>query len=116
MPHFVLFLEYANEVCCLRQLGGGGDKYSELWDSASIGKRELIDDVDDIVSYTISHNSANVLCGWSSGLNVIERVCLIREEAKGNARKYLKTMGEGINPALHARVVIERVTVKVAKL
>ena len=116
MPHFLLFFEYANEVRCLRQLGGGGDKYSELWGSTSIGKRELIDDFDDVVSYTVLHNSANVLCGWSSSLNVIERVYLIREEAKGNARRYLKTMGEGINPAFHARVVIERVTVEGAEL
>ena len=47
------------------------------------------------------YDSGNVLHRGSSGSSVIEKVYLIREEIKANARRYLKTMGEGINPALH---------------
>lgn len=62
------------------------------------------------------HNSTNVLCRGLLGSNVVERVYLISEQAKDHTRKDFKTMGEGINQALHARVVIERITVKVAEL
>ncbi len=61
-------------------------------------------------------DGANLLRRGSSSLSVIERVCLIRKKAKGYSRRYLKMIGEGIDPALHARVVIERVAVKVAEL
>lgn len=61
------------------------------------------------------HDSANVLHRRSSGSSVIEKVCLIREKAKDNACRYLKTIEEGINPSLHTRVVIKGVAVKVAE-
>ncbi len=64
----------------------------------------------------MSHNSTNVLRRGSLGSSVVERVCLIGEQATGHACKDLKTMGEGINPALYARVVIERVVIEVAEL
>lgn len=40
----------------------------------------------------------------------------LQQKAKGHARKYFKTIGESINLALHAWVVIECVAVKVAEL
>lgn len=88
----------------------------ELWGQASIGKRQLIGDVNNVVSYTMSHDSADVLHRGSSGPSVIERISLIREETKGHACRYFKTMVEGINLAFHARVVIGRIAVEVAEL
>ena len=110
------FFEGANEVCCFCQLGRGRDKDSELRGQASVGKRELIGDVNNVASYAVPHDSANVLRRRSLGLSIIERVRLICKETKGHACGYRRTMGEGINPALYARVVIECVAVKVAKL
>ena len=114
MLDLLLFFEGANKVCCFCRLGWGRDKNSELRDQASVGKRELIGNVNDIVSYAMPHDSANVLRRRSSGSSIIERVRLIREDAKGHACRYLKAMGEGINLVLYARVVIERVVVEVA--
>ncbi len=62
------------------------------------------------------HDCVNVLHWGSSSSSVIERVYLFREEAKGYAYRYLKTMGEDIKQTLHARVVIEYVVIEVAKL
>lgn len=62
------------------------------------------------------HDSANVLRKGSSGSSVIEKVYLIHKKAKGIACRYLKTMEKGINLALHAWIVIERVAVKVTEL
>ena len=64
----------------------------------------------------MSHNSADVLRRRSLSPSVIESVSLIYEETEDHACRYLKMMGEGVNPAFHARVVIERVAVKVAEL
>lgn len=64
----------------------------------------------------MSHDSADILRKGLSSLSVIESVSFIREETKGHACRYFKTTGEGIYPAFHARVVIERVAVKVAEL
>lgn len=76
----------------------------------------MIGDVNDVASYTVSHDSADVLCRGSSGPSVIKSVSLIRKETKGHARRYLKTTGEGINLAFHAQVVIEHVAIEVAEL
>ena len=116
MPDLLLFFGGANEVCCFCRLCRERDEDSELRGQASVGKRELIGDVNNIVSYAVSHDSTNVLRRRSSGSSIIERVCLIHEEAKGHACRYFKTMGEGINPALHAPVIIERIAVEVAEL
>ena len=97
MPDFLFFFERANEVRCFRQLDRGWDEYSELRGQALVGKRQLIGNIDNVASYTVSHDSANVLRKGLSGLNVIERVSLIREKTKWHAHKHLKTMGEGIN-------------------
>ena len=76
----------------------------------------MIGNIDNVAFYTVLHDSANVLRRGLSGTSVIERVSFIREETKGHARRHFKTMGKGINPAFHVRVVIERVAVEIAKL
>ena len=116
MPDLLFFFKSANEVSCFRQLGRGRDKDLELRGQAPVGKNELIGDVNNVASYAVPHDSANVLRRRSSGSSIIERARLICEKGKGHACRYLKTMGEDINPAFHARVVIERVAVKVAEL
>lgn len=62
------------------------------------------------------HDSANVLGEGSSKMSVVERVRLIGQEIKGNARWYFKVMEKGVDPAFHTWVVVEGITVKFAKL
>ncbi len=62
------------------------------------------------------YDSANVLGGGSSSTSVVEGVCLISQEVKGDARWHFEAMGEGIDPAFHARVVVEGIAVEVAEL
>ena len=81
-----------------------------------VGKRQLIGNINNVVSYTMSHNSTNVLRKGPSSLSIVESICLIGEEAKGHPCNYLKTMGKSINPVFHAWVVIEHVAVKIAEL
>ena len=81
-----------------------------------VGKRQLIGNIDNIASYTVLHDSADVLRRGLLGPNIIKRVSLIHEETKNYAHRHLKTMGEDINLAFHARVVIERVAIEVAEL
>lgn len=75
----------------------------------------MIGYVNDVASYAVSYDSANVLRRGSSGSSIIERVCFIREEAKSYACRYFKTMGEDVNPALHTWVIVECVAVKVTQ-
>ena len=49
-------------------------------------------------------------------LGVIERVSLIRKEAKSNAGGYLETIREHTDPALHTGVIVQRVPVEITKL
>lgn len=49
-------------------------------------------------------------------MSVVEEVCLISQKAKGDACWHFELMGEGIDPAFHARVVVEGIAVKVAEL
>ena len=62
------------------------------------------------------HDSANVLGGGSSSTNVVEGVRLVGQEVKDNTRRYFEVMGEGVDLVLHARVVVEDITVKVTEL
>lgn len=78
-----------------------------------IGKGELIGHVNNIASYAVLHDSANILYRGSSDLSIIQKVCLIRKKAKDYACRYFKTIGEGVNLALYVWVVIEHVMVKV---
>lgn len=76
-------------------------------------QKKLISDSNNIASYTASHNSTNVLHRRTSAMSVTDRVCLNSEKVKGHACRYFETMGECINPALYAHVVIDRVTFEV---
>lgn len=76
----------------------------------------MINDVDNITSYAMSHNSADVLRRRSSSLSVIESIGLIHEEIEGHAHRHLEMMEEGINPAFNAWLVIECVAVEIAEL
>lgn len=78
-----------------------------------VGKGELIGHVNNVASYTVLYDSANILCRGSLGSSIIKRIRLIREEAKNYAYRYFKTIKEGVNLALHVWVVIEHVVVKV---
>lgn len=80
-----------------------------------IGKRKLIGNVDDVASYTVSHNGTNVLHRGMSGSSIVDGVHFIGEETKGHIYRYLKTIEECINPAFYAQIVIERIAVKVAE-
>lgn len=62
------------------------------------------------------YDSANVLDEESPSICVIERVCFIDSKAKGNACRYFEITGEDVDLVLHAQVVIEDVTVKIAEL
>ena len=76
----------------------------------------MIGDINNVASYTMSNDSADVLCRGLSSPSVIERVSLICEETKDHARRYFKIMGEGVNPVFYAQIVIEHVTVGVVEL
>ncbi len=64
----------------------------------------------------MSHDSANVLGRGSSSTNVVERVCLIGQEAKSDACRQFEAMEKGIDLVFHARVVIKGIAVEVAEL
>lgn len=53
----------------------------------------MIDDVNDVASYTVSYNSTYILRWESSGSNVVKSICFISEKAQGYARRHLKIMG-----------------------
>lgn len=76
----------------------------------------MICDIDNIASYVVPHDSANVLGEGSLRTSIIKRVCLVGQKVKGNARWYFEAMEEGVDPAFHARVVVESIAVKIAKL
>lgn len=88
----------------------------ELQNQASVGKRQLIGNVNYVAYYAVLHHSADVLRKRLLGLSVIKKVNLISEKTKGYCRSYFKTMRKGINLAFYTKVVIEGVTVKVAEL
>lgn len=50
-----------------------------------------------------------------SGTSIVDKVSYISEEVKDYACSYLKTMGECINSAFHAQIVIEHVAVKITE-
>ena len=49
-------------------------------------------------------------------MSVVERVRLVGQEAKSNARWYFEAMREGVDSALHARVAVECIAVEVVEL
>ncbi len=62
------------------------------------------------------HDSANVLGGGLLSMTVVKRVCFVNQEVKGNACRHFEAMGEGVDPAFHAWVIIEGIAVEVAEL
>lgn len=81
-----------------------------------VGEKQLIGNINNVVSYTVLHDSADVLRRKSLGPSIIEKVSFIRDKTKDHACRYFKTMGKGVNLVFYIRVVIERIAVKVAKL
>lgn len=81
-----------------------------------IGKRQLIDNVNNITSYTISHNNMYVLRIGLLGSSIVESVGFIGEEAKSYTCRNLKTMGKSINLAFYIWIVIEHIAIEVTKL
>lgn len=77
-----------------------------------IGKRQPYGNIDNIVSYTMSYNSINILRMGVLSLSIVKKIHLICEEAKSHVCKYFKTMRESIYLALQALVVIEHIAVK----
>ena len=61
MPDLLLLFECANEISHLCQLSWRQHEDSELWGYASVGEGKLIGNVDDVASYAVPHDSANVL-------------------------------------------------------
>lgn len=115
VPHLLFFFKRANKIGRLCGLGWQQHKDSELQCYALVSKRKLVNNVDNVVSYTVLHNSTNVLCSGPLGSNVVKEIRLIGKEAKGHAYKYLKIIKKSINPTLHAWVVIKRIAVKIAE-
>lgn len=79
-------------------------------------QKKLIGNINDVTPYTVLNNSTNVLRKRPLGLSVIDGIHFIGKEAKDYTCRDIETMQENINPAFYTRVVIERVTVKVAEL
>lgn len=76
----------------------------------------MICNIDNIASYAIPHDSANVLSGGSLSTSIVKRVCLVGQEVEGNARQYFEVMGEGVNLVFYARVIVGGIVVKVIEL
>ena len=116
MPNFLFFLEGTDEVGGPSGFCWWRDKDSKLRGNTAISKGELVDDVDDVAAYAVPYDCPHVL-GWrTASLSVLERVSLVRQEAKSHACRYLETMGESVDLALHFQVVVEDVAVKIAEL
>lgn len=81
-----------------------------------VGKQKLIGKVDNIVSYNVPYNSANVLNERLLRKNIVKKVFFICWKAKGNACWYFEITEKDVDLALHTQVVVESVAVKVAKL
>ena len=115
MPNFLFFLEGTDEVGGLSGLCWWRDEDSKLWGNTAISEGELVGDVDDVAAYAVPHDCSHVL-GWrTASSSILERVSLVCQEAESHTCRYLETMGESVDPALHSRVVVEGVAVKVAE-
>lgn len=85
MPDLLLLFKYLNKISCLCRIGLGCYEYLEFCYKASVGKKQLISNINNVTSYTVPHNSINVLHKGLSGSSVLEEVCFISQEAKGHA-------------------------------
>ena len=116
MPNFLFFLEVTDEVGGSSGFCWWRDKDSKLRGNTAISEEELIGDLNDVAAYTVPHDCPHVLVWRTASSSVLEQVSLVREEVESHACRYLETMEESIDPALHSRVVVEGVAVKVAEL
>lgn len=114
--YLLFFLKDALKISSSCRLDQRQDKDLELQSQALIGKRKLIGNIDNITSYVILHDSANVLGTRLLNTNISEGLHLIDQKTKDNACWYLKVMHKGVNLALYTRVVVQVIAVKVVKL
>lgn len=63
----------------------------------------------------MTHNCIHVLSRGTSSPSVVKRVCFACQKAKGNACWYLKVIGKRVDLVLYPGVVIQHVTIKIAK-
>lgn len=115
MSNFFFYFKNVYEISCFCRFGRKGKKNSELWDQVSIGKEKLIDKVDNVASYAVPHNNVNILGGRLPSMSIIKRICLVGWEAKSDACRHFKIIGEGVDPTLHSRIVVEGIAVEVAE-
>lgn len=66
----------------------------------------MICNVDNIASYAVPHDSSNVLGRGLSSINIIKKVRLVSQEAKGNALWYFEAVREGVDLALYAQLLL----------
>lgn len=116
MPHLLLLVKGAYEIRCFCSFGQRRDKNLRLWCWASIGKKKLIHNVNNIAFYAMPHNSANVLGGGLSSTSFVEEIHLVDQEAKANACWYLEAMRKSVDLAFHARVVVKGIAIKIVEL
>lgn len=112
----LLLVKSIYKIGCLCEFGRKCDKNLQLWGQDFVDKRKLICDVDNIASYAVVHDSANILGRGSSSTSIVERVYFVGNEAKGNACWYFKTIKEGSDLAFNARVVVWGIAVEVVEL
>ena len=77
VPHLLFLFERANKISYLCRLGWRQHKDSELRGYALVGEGKLIGDVDNIASYAVLYDSANVLGGRLSSTSVVKGVCFV---------------------------------------
>lgn len=63
----------------------------------------------------MTHDCPHILGGETSGPSVIKKVRLVCQKAKSDACWYLKAIGKHVDQALYPKVVVQRVTIKIAK-
>lgn len=85
MPYLLLLLEGAYEIKCFYGFGWRNNKNSELWGQASVGKRKLIRNVNNIASYAVPYDSTNLQGGRLSSTSIVKKICFVSKEIKGNA-------------------------------
>lgn len=76
----------------------------------------MICNIDNIATYPVPHDSANVLGEGLSSTSIVEKVGLVGWEAKNNACRYFKAMGQGVNLVFYTSVIVEGIAVEVAEL
>lgn len=92
------------------------NKEHKLWCNTAISKKELVGYVNNVVAYVVLHDSLYVL-GWrTTSPSILKQVSPICQKAESHACRHLETRRECVDPALHCRIVIEGVAVKVTEL